>query len=144
MCQKKKIPPFLLAVRPPPVTPYDFPMPFPARKSPSATLRCSTSARNTGKPVVDVRSWAWAMLGKTSLHTNIYHILLMTLCCRSMNLDSSISILRYHIIICCESAEKHVAAYVWTFDYLNPWSTKPRFQIHSTHPNQSSASCLPL
>lgn len=34
---------------------------------PSATLRCSTSARNTGKPVVDVRSWAWCMLGKTLL-----------------------------------------------------------------------------
>lgn len=82
-----------------------------------------------------------ACLGKHFCKSNVYHILLMALYCRSMNLDRSISILKYHIMKCCESDEKHVAAYVWIY----PWyTTKPPLQIPSTNPTQSSASCLSL
>ena len=107
MCQRKKRPPFLLAVRLPPVTPYDFPMPFPRGWSPSATLHCSTSARNTGRPVVDVRCEHGSCLGKQFCKSNVYHILLMTLYCRS-NKSRQINVYyNYHnmtiIIICCES-----------------------------------------
>lgn len=60
------------------------PYTFPRGESPSATLRCSTSARNTGKPVVDVRCLAHgSCLGKQFCKSNVYHMLLMTLYCRS-------------------------------------------------------------